>query len=411
MAKRTRQTVGCIPGEAVECADLKQAKEALRDSEERYRALIENAHDMIQSIAPDGTIAYCNRAWAETLGYSDAELPELTLFNIIHPNSQAHCQEMFVKVMSGESIHNVQATFVTKDGRSIQVEGNVTPRIVEGKVIASHGIFRDITERKRAEKLSQESEEKYRKIFETTREGVIVAIPGGRILSANAAAASILGYDSSQELVGMLGYELYADSGQRKMVQAALERKDYVEDMELTLRRKDGTLVHVLGSAMIHRDQQGRPVRVESVWTDITERKEMEQELQRNHDINVVVNSLLRLSLQNTSLEDILKRALDLILSVSWLAFQSRGAIFLVEKSPQVLVIKAQNGLAQPIQEACAQVPFGQCLCGQAALTREIQFADRVDKRHSTHYEGMVSHGHYCVPISVGDKVYGVMNL
>ncbi|MDP2971891.1 MAG: ATP-binding protein, partial [Deltaproteobacteria bacterium] len=121
--------------------------------------------------------------------------------------------------------------------------------------------------------------------------------------------------------------------------------------------------------------------------------------------------SILRLSLENISLEEILKRSLDLILSIPWLVFESRGCIFLVEDTPEVLVMKAQNGLAKPIQMSCAQVPFGKCLCGRTASTAEIYFADHIDDAHEIVYEGIIPHGHYCVPIMSDGVILGVLNV
>jgi len=140
---------------AKDISERKKVAEVLQESEERSRDLFEGTHDMIQSVALDGRFAFANRAWLETLGYTEAELPDLNLFNIIHPESLAHCQELFAKVMRGESVRNIEATFVTKDGRAIQVEGNAFVRRIGGKVVATHGIFRDISERKRAEKAQE----------------------------------------------------------------------------------------------------------------------------------------------------------------------------------------------------------------------------------------------------------------
>ena len=134
-------------------------------------------------------------------------------------------------------------------------------------------------------------------------------------------------------------------------------------------------------------------------------------DLERNYETQRVVSSLLHISLRDIPLEEILNHALDLILSIPWLAFESRGGIFLIEDEPEVLVLKAQKGLGEPVQKTCAQVPFGRCLCGRAALTQEIQFTDSLDDRHETRYEGIVPHGHYCVPILSADKVVGVMTL
>ncbi len=142
-----------------------------------------------------------------------------------------------------------------------------------------------------------------------------------------------------------------------------------------------------------------------------SERKRAEEELQRNYDAQTVINSLLRLSLEDIPLEELLRRTLDLLFSVPWLAIESRGSIFLVEDDPEVLVMKAQKGLEEVVQKTCAQVSLGRCLCGRAALTQEMQFADRLDDRHETHYEGMTPHGHYCVPILSAGRALGVINL
>ena len=124
-----------------------------------------------------------------------------------------------------------------------------------------------------------------------------------------------------------------------------------------------------------------------------------------------VMNSLLRQSLEDIGLDQILKRALDLILSIPWLSFEKRGSIFVVEKEPNMLVMKAESGLSESITRSCARLPFGKCLCGRAAASRNIQFADCVDGRHDIRYEGLTSHGHYCVPICYEGETLGVINI
>ncbi len=133
--------------------ERKQAEEQLQESEERYRDLFENANDLIQSVAPDGHFLYVNKTWRRVLGYNEAEVANLTPWDIIHPDFIPHCREVFQKVMSGETINNVDAVFVAKDGKLVTVEGNVNCRSEGGEVAATRGIFRNITERKQAEEL------------------------------------------------------------------------------------------------------------------------------------------------------------------------------------------------------------------------------------------------------------------
>ncbi|MDO9533413.1 MAG: HD domain-containing protein [Deltaproteobacteria bacterium] len=132
--------------------------------------------------------------------------------------------------------------------------------------------------------------------------------------------------------------------------------------------------------------------------------------LKRSYDKQKVINSLLQLALEDIPLEELLQHTLDLSNTIDWIALESKGSIFLVEDQPEVLVMKAQKGMTSLILEACRRIPFGRCLCGLAASTRQIQFADGLDERHTIRTEGMLPHGHYCVPILFGDRVLGVIN-
>src|SRR5436190_977119 len=131
----------------------------LVESEERYRAVIENASDMIQSVRPDGTFEFVNRAWRDTLGYTDEEAGEMILWDIVHPDELEHCQIAFARAIHGETIEFVRTAFITKDRRKVPVEGSATSRFVDGKVIATHSFFRDISERLRAEELEERNAE------------------------------------------------------------------------------------------------------------------------------------------------------------------------------------------------------------------------------------------------------------
>jgi len=162
-------TIDLIPGtkrsvaSILDITERKHNEKALRESEEQYRDLFENANDLIQSVKPDGRFLYVNRAWRKTLGYTKKEIDGLSLFDIIHPDSQAHCMEVLQHVLSGESVRGVEAIFVSKEGKKITVEGSVSCRFVDGKPVATRGIFRDITERKKMEDRMQKLYQKEKK--------------------------------------------------------------------------------------------------------------------------------------------------------------------------------------------------------------------------------------------------------
>lgn len=123
------------------------------------------------------------------------------------------------------------------------------------------------------------------------------------------------------------------------------------------------------------------------------------------------MNHILRLVASEDDLENILQRSLDILLSISWLALLPKGGVFLTDETTQELALVANKDLGPQISSLCARVRFGHCLCGRAADSRSIQFADCIDERHEIRFEGIQPHGHYSVPILQGRDVLGVIVL
>lgn len=121
--------------------------------------LVDDAADMVQSVSPDGRFLYVNRAWLVTLGYSPGEVKDLTIFDIVSPACREICMEKFRTVLSSHQAHRVDAEFLARDGRLIPVEGMVRTQFREGVSFATIGIFRDITDRIRAERERRRIEE------------------------------------------------------------------------------------------------------------------------------------------------------------------------------------------------------------------------------------------------------------
>ncbi len=144
---------------------------------------------------------------------------------------------------------------------------------------------------------------------------------------------------------------------------------------------------------------------------DVTEYKQAERARRQNSEEQNALNAILRISLENIPLKEQFERVLDIILELSWLPLEPKGGIFQVYKGDDALTMIAQRGLAPLLLSSCVRVPFGYCLCGRAAASREIQYASCLDHRHDISHPGMESHGHYNVPILSNRIVLGVMVL
>lgn len=147
------------------------------------------------------------------------------------------------------------------------------------------------------------------------------------------------------------------------------------------------------------------------ILRDITARKISEAELRRASYLQSSLNKLLKLSLEDIPLQNMLEQVIDNIIAIPWFALEARGAIFLTGNDPRELVIRAHRGLSSALVAACSRIPFGKCLCGKAAKDGATVFADCVNQCHEIAFDNMKPHGHYCVPIISADKVIGVINL
>jgi serine phosphatase RsbU (regulator of sigma subunit) len=136
-----------------------------------------------------------------------------------------------------------------------------------------------------------------------------------------------------------------------------------------------------------------------------------EQENEQNLLIQEALNAILRISLEPIPLDEQMQRVLSLILRLPWLALEGRGCIYLADEEAGLLVQKAQVGMPPGALSTCARVPVGTCLCGQAFEQNRIIFASCIDDRHTIRYPEIAPHGHYCVPISSGERPLGLLNL
>ncbi len=84
---------------------------------EEHKDFCDDSGDLMQSVAPDGRFRYINHAWLRMLGYRRPQIFKMTIFDVIHPDEIEHCQELFMRVMSGEDIGLVTTTIVTKKGQ------------------------------------------------------------------------------------------------------------------------------------------------------------------------------------------------------------------------------------------------------------------------------------------------------
>jgi len=163
----------------------------------------------------------------------------------------------------------------------------------------------------------QAAEEKYRMLFEQAQEGVFVATLDGELLDCNDAFVTMLGYSSRDELMALdMGSVLHAVPEEREAFRKEIEAHNYVRNFEITVRRKDGTLLTVAQSCFATRDPGGYIERYQGFVLDITEKKRSEDEMRRrNRELNAL-NAMAVIATQSFDLDEILNLTLRQVISL-----------------------------------------------------------------------------------------------
>jgi PAS domain S-box-containing protein len=263
--------------------ERKRVEDALRESEERYRAIFEQAADSIVLIdAETGALVQFNDRAHQSLGYTRKEFERLKVSDFEVIESAEDVAKHIEKILK-EGADVFETKHRTKSGeiRDIQVSGRA---VTLGGRHFTQGIWRDITERKRAEQALRESEEKYRRLMQDSIDGIAVA-EGMEITLVNRAFLEMFGYESEEEVVGHPFTNLVSPEYRELMVERGYARErgeDVLAQYEFKALRKDGSEfdaeISVSGIAY-----KGRLKR-QAVIKDISERKRAEEAVRESEE-------------------------------------------------------------------------------------------------------------------------------
>jgi PAS domain S-box-containing protein len=262
-------------------AERQRVEEALRESEARYRALVEQIPAAIYSAALDelSTTLYFSPQIEKMLGFPQAEWvadPDLFLKQL-HPDDRERVlAELTSSRASGEPFKSEYRLFA-RDGSVVWFRDEaVVVRDGDGNPLFLRGIMLDITERKRAEDALLRSEERYRTLFEESRDAIYIIDRGGEFVSVNQSALNLFAY-TREEMIGLNGCEVYAHPGDWHSFRQEIEQKGFVRGYEAKLRKKDGTEMVCLLTSTVRRANDGSILGYQGIIRDITEHKTSEE--------------------------------------------------------------------------------------------------------------------------------------
>ena len=248
--------------------ERKRTEEALKEAENKYRDLLDNTNELIQSVTPDGRFRYVNNGWKQALGYSDEEIANLRVFSIVHPDYLENYRKIFKKIKAGEDVGQIKTAFISKNGSKMVVEGNVTCKCLDGELVYTRSILRDITENKYLE------DQMFRlsSAVSMSTDYIVITDFDANIIDINQKTLDMYGADSKDELLGRHFLELIYPA-QRGMVNddvAKVIEKGSLECREYTMISKQGQQYPVQVSTSLVRDADGKPMGMVRVGRELS---------------------------------------------------------------------------------------------------------------------------------------------
>ena len=268
------------------------AYEALESERQRYRDLFDLAPDPYLVTSWRGTILEANRAAAGLLNVRQEFLIGKPLGVLIAKDSRREFLSKLVGLREKGHLKNWEV-FLQPNKRqpipvsiTVAVSSSLTKSATERK-LEMLWLLRDLTQQREAETILRESEERYRSLFENALEGICRATPDGRFIAANPALAKMLGYESPKELLPLqIDKDLYMDPAERGRVlnEVCASSESAIRGREILLKKRDGQPLRASVSVRGIEDGRGRIVAYESLVQDVTDRRQLEDQLrQREH--------------------------------------------------------------------------------------------------------------------------------
>src|SRR5882724_10828167 len=244
----------------------------ITQSSRQWAEIFDSISDFIVVHDEHFEVLRVNRSLSEFIGVRPAELIGLSMRALVSiaSDSPQPCPFCRAENESDEYLHPVlERTYLVSSSR-------IHGALDEG--LQTVHVLKDITDRR-------EAEQRYRELFDNVQEGVFFASPEGHFIEVNDALVRMLGYQTREEVLKLdLQNQVYVSGEQRDEITRQLHHKGAIRNFEVTLTRRDGSMIHALENAFVVKDGQGKIMQYRGVFLDITEVKNFQAQLQRERD-------------------------------------------------------------------------------------------------------------------------------
>jgi len=257
----------------------KRTDEALRENEERYRALVTATSQIVWTTNAQGEVSGDLPLWRKFTGQSEEEIKGWGWANALHRDDRQRTMDVWSNAVGKRSLYETAYRLRRHDGeyRYVAVRG-VPVLKPDGSVREWVGTCADITERHLAAEAVRRASAYNRSLLEASLDPLVTINPQGRITDVNNATEKVTGY-SRNELMGTDFSNYFTKPERARAGYQQVFREGWVQDYELEVRHRDGHTTPVVYNASVYKDESGRAMGVFAAARDISERKKAEEEL------------------------------------------------------------------------------------------------------------------------------------
>ena len=263
-----QEHVGAGPSEK----QLDQLSDVIARSNRSFKELIDSFEDSACAVSLDGTLRTVNKSVSELLGLPYPEIVGKKFFDFVEEPSRASIEAGLARFLEKRQWAGTVRLRLKNNARPLYFDCVVNGIVKSGEVVGASVLGRDVTGQR-------EKELRFTELFETLQEGAYFSTPEGRLLDANPALVSILGYGTKEELLAIDPGKLNVNPAEAPVLGRAADDRGGVRAREIRLRKKDGTPAVFLESSRAVWDAAGKLIRYQGTLVDVTERRKLERQL------------------------------------------------------------------------------------------------------------------------------------
>jgi len=261
--------------------------------------------------------------------------------------------------------------------------------------------------------LALEYRQRWQTLFDAMEEWVLICDANDTCTASNARAKDLVGLEAAQVIAHPLAAVLEGHVGATLnpgLAHGLASQSPFEHSQDI--QHQNGSLIPVIIKGQPIFDPAGLFQGFTLLIRNLSKKRHAEVLLSQATQATKFLNQVLELALLNADLPDLIDRFVGLLAENSWLGIQPNIAFFLLDRKSHCLALTAHRGIDSQVITSCSLLPIGTCLCGRAAQSGKVIFADCHDPRHEMRYAGMALHGHYCLPVhTVAGEIIGVVAL